>query len=87
MSLRCGRNLRIRLPTECPRYSQMLTTVNSRQLSDIHGLVTGQIREDTQGFKMVDIGTILGLVYLILEEDQCWLVNTWINRRTINEIY
>ena len=39
---------------------QMLTTGNSGRLSDIHGFVTVQMREDTRGFTMVDIGTILG---------------------------
>jgi len=40
---------------------QLLTTVNSGRLSDLHGLVTVQMREDTRGFTIVDIGTILGL--------------------------
>ena len=65
----------------------MLTLVNSGHLSDRHGLVTVQMREDTQGFTIVDIGTILLLAYLIPEEDRCWLVNSWIDMRTFNEVY
>jgi len=34
---------------------QMLTPVNSWRLSDLHGLVTVQMREDTRGFTIVDI--------------------------------
>jgi len=48
---------------------QLLTPVNSGCLSDLHGLVTVQIREDTEGFTIVDIGTILGLAHLMPEED------------------
>jgi len=66
---------------------QMLTPVNSGRLSDQHGLVTVQMREDARGFTIVDIGTILGLAHLILEEDQRWLVNRRIDLRTFNEVY
>jgi len=66
---------------------QMLTPVNSGRLSDQHGLVTVQMREDARGFTIVDIGTILGLAHLILEEDRRWLVNSRIDLRTFNEIY
>jgi len=65
----------------------LLTPVNSGQLSDLHGLVTGQMREDSQGFTIVDIGTILGLAHLIPEEDRRWLVNRRIDLRTFNEVY
>ena len=34
---------------------QLLTPVNSVHLSDLHGLVTVQMREDTRGFTIVDI--------------------------------
>ena len=37
---------------------QMLTAVNSGRLSDIHDLVTVQLREDARAFTVVDIGTI-----------------------------
>jgi len=66
---------------------QMLTPVNLGRLSDLHGLVTIQMREDMRGFKIVHIGTILGLAHLMLEEDLRWLVNSRIDLRTFNEIY
>jgi len=66
---------------------QLLTRVNSGRLSDLHGLVTVQIREATRGFTIVDIGTILGLAHLIPEEDRRWVVNSRIDWRTFNEIY
>jgi len=66
---------------------QMLTPVNSGRLSDLHGLVTVQKKEDTRGFTIVDIGIILGLAHLIPEEDRRWLVNSRIDLRTFNEVY
>jgi len=66
---------------------QLLTPVNSGRLSDLHGLVSVQMREDTRGFTIVDIGTILGLAHLIPVEDRRWLVNSRIDLRTFNEIY
>jgi len=66
---------------------QLLTPVNLGPLSDLHGLVTVQMREDTQGFTIVDIGTILGQAHLIPEGDRRWLVNSRIDLRTFNEVY
>jgi len=66
---------------------QMLPPVNSGRLSDQHGLVTVQIREDARGFTIVDIGTILGLMQLIQEEDRRWLINSRIDLRTFNDVY
>jgi len=66
---------------------QLLTPVNSGRLSDLHGLVTVQIREDRRGFTIVNIGTILGLAHLIPEQDRRWLVNSWIDLSTFNEVY
>jgi len=66
---------------------QFLTLVNSGPLSDLHGLVTVQMREDTRGFTIVDIGTILGLAQVILEEDRRWLGNSRIDLRTFDEVY
>jgi len=66
---------------------QMLTPVNSVYLSHIHGLVTVQMREDTRGFTIVDIGTILWLGHVILEEDRRWLVHGRIDLRTFNKLY
>jgi len=66
---------------------QLLTPVNSGRLSDLHGLVTVQMMEDTRGFTIVDIGTILSLAHLIAEEDRQWLVNSRIDLKTFNEVY
>jgi len=66
---------------------QMLTPVNSGRLSDLHGLVTVQMRQDTRGFTIVDIGTIQGLAHVIPEEDRLWLVNSGIDLGTFNEVY
>jgi len=66
---------------------QLLTPVNPGRLSDLHALVTVQMREDTRGFTIVDIGTILGLAHLIPEEHWRWLVNSRIDLRTFNEVY
>jgi len=66
---------------------QLVTPVNSGRLSDLHGLVTVQMREDTRGFRIVDIGTILGLAHRIPKEDRRWVVNSRIDLRTFNEIY
>jgi len=66
---------------------QFLTLVNSGPLSDLHGLVTVQMREDTRGLTIVDIGTILGLAQVILEEDRRWLGNSRIDLRTFDEVY
>ena len=66
---------------------QMLTAVNSGRPSDQHGVVTVQMRENAQGFTIVDIWTILGLAHLIQEEDRRWLINSQIDLRTFNEVY
>jgi len=66
---------------------QILTTVNSGRLSDQHGLVGVQMREDARGFTIVDIGTIIGLAHVIQEEDRRWLINSRIDLRTLNKVY
>jgi len=66
---------------------QILSPVNSGRPSDIHSLVTVQLREDARDFTLVDLGSILGLAHVIPEGDWCWLVNSRINLRTFNEIY
>jgi len=66
---------------------QMLTPVISGRLSDQHGLVTVQMREDARAFTIVDIGTILGLAHLIPEADRRWLANSRIDLRTFNQFY
>jgi len=52
-----------------------LSAVNSGFPSDIHGLVTVQMREDAREFTRVDVGTIQGLAQLISEGEQRWLVS------------
>ena len=66
---------------------QGLRVVDSGRPSDTHGLVTVQLRDVTRELTIVNIGTILGLAYLIPEIDQRWLVNSPIDLRTFNEIY
>ena len=61
--------------------------VNSGRPSDVHSLVTVHPRDDSRELTIVDIETILGLVHLIPETDQRWLVNSQIDLRTFNEIY
>jgi len=54
---------------------RMLSAVNSRFPSEIHCLVTGQMREDAQKFKIVDVGTIHGLADLIPRGNSArWLI-------------
>jgi len=65
---------------------QMLTPVNSGRLSDQHGLVTVQMREDTPGFTIVEIGTILSLAHVIQDGDRRWLIQSRIDLRTFNEV-
>ena len=64
-----------------------VSPLNSGRPSDIHSLVTVQLREDAREFTLVDIGTIRGLAHLIPGRDSRWLVNSRINLRTFNEIY
>ena len=65
----------------------MLSAVNSGFVSDIHGLVTVQMREEYREFTIVDVGTILGLAHLIPKGERRWLVNSRIDLRTFNEVY
>jgi len=65
----------------------MLSAVNSGFPLDIHGLVTGQMREDAREFTIVEVGTIDGLAHLIPEGERRWLVNSRIDLRTFNEVY
>ena len=64
-----------------------MSAVNSEQISDVHSLVTVQMKEDAQELTVVDIGTILGLAHLIPEGDRRWIVNSRINLRTFNKVY
>jgi len=66
---------------------QFVSTVNTGRISDIHSLVTVQMKEDAQELTVVDIGTILGLAHLIPEGDRRWIVNSRINLRTFNKVY
>jgi len=64
----------------------MLRAENSDWLF-VHSLVTVRLREDLCEFTLVDLGTIVGLAYILPEGAQCWLVNRHINFRAFNEIY
>jgi len=66
---------------------QFMTLLDSGRPSDVHGLVTVQLRDITRELTIVDIGTIIGLAHLIPETAGCWLVNSRIDLRTFNEIY
>jgi len=66
---------------------QFVSAVNSRWISDVHSLVTVQMKEDAREFTVVDIGTILGQGHLIPEGDRRWIVNSRIDLRTFNEVY
>jgi len=64
-----------------------VSAVNSGRISDVHSLVTVQMKEDAREFTVVDIGTILGLAYLIPEGDRRGIVNSRMDLRTFNEVY
>ena len=66
---------------------QMFSAVNSGFQSDIHGLVTVQMREDAREFTIVDIGTIHGRAHRIPKGERSWLVNSRIDLRTFHELY
>jgi len=65
----------------------MLTSVNSGGISDQHGLVTVQMRQDAGVFTIVDIRTILGLAHLIQKEYQRWHIHSGTDLPTFNEVY
>jgi len=65
----------------------MLSAVNSGFPSNIHGLVTVQMREDAREFTIVDVEIIHGLAHLIPEEERRWLVQGRIDLRTFNQVY
>jgi len=66
---------------------QFVSAVNSGRISDVHTLVTVQMKKDAREFTVVDIGTILGLAHLIPEGDRCWIANSCIDLRRFNEVY
>jgi len=66
---------------------QFVRAVSSGRISDVHSLVTVQMKEHSREFTVVDIGTILGLAQLIPEGDRRWIVNSRIDLRTFNEVY
>ena len=65
----------------------MLTSVHKGCLSDLHGFVTLQMSADNWVFTMVDIGIILGLVYLLREQGRHRLVNSRSDLRTFHQVY
>ena len=62
---------------------ELMPVVNSGHPSDVHGLVTVHLRDDSRGLTIVDIGTILGLAHLIPETDRRWLINSRIDLRIL----
>ena len=66
---------------------QLMGVVNSGRPSDLHGLVTVHLRDDSQEWTIVDIRTILGLPHLIPQRDWHRLVNSRNDLRMFNEIY
>jgi len=66
---------------------QFMSLVGSGRPSDVHGLVTIQLREVPRELTIVDIGTIIGLAHLIPQTERPWLVNSRIDLCTFNEIY
>jgi len=66
---------------------QFVSAVNSGYISDVHSLVTVQMKEDAWEFTVVDIGIIPGLPHLIPARDRLWIVHSYINFRTFNEEY
>jgi len=65
---------------------QFASAVPSGRLSDVHGLVTVQIKKNTSVFIVVDIGTILALAHLIPEAEWRWIVNSRIDMRTFMQV-
>jgi len=63
-----------------------MSLVDSGRPSDVHGLVTVQLRDVTRELTIVDIRTIIGLGHLIRETERRWLVNSQIDLRMFNEI-
>jgi len=66
---------------------QFMSLVDSGRPSDVHGLVSVQVRDVTRDLTIVDIGTIIGLAHLIPQTERRWLVSSRIDLRTFNEIY
>jgi len=66
---------------------QSMTIVNSGPISDVHSLITVQMKEDAQKFTVVDIRSILGLAHLMPVGDQHWIVNIRIDLRIFNQVY
>ena len=66
---------------------QFVRGVNSGRISDVHSLVTIQMKEDAREITVVDIGTIIGLAHLIPVGERRWIVNSRIDKRTFNEVY
>jgi len=66
---------------------RMLSAVNSGFPSDIHGLVTVQMRADAREFTSVDVVTIESLGPRIPEGERRWPVNRRVDLRPFNEVY
>jgi len=66
---------------------QFMSLVESGRPSDVHGLLTVQLRDVTRELTIVDIRTILGLGHVIPETDWRWRVNSRIDLHMFKEIY
>jgi len=64
-----------------------IRVAEGRRLFDLHPLVTVQLRDITRMCTILDSGIILGVTHLIPETDRCWLVNSWLNLYTFNNIH
>jgi len=82
------RDSRYREMVYCFAGVQMMSVVNSGRLSELHGPVTVQLREEAREWTIVDIGTTLGLAHFIPETtERRWIITSRIDLRTFNEIH
>jgi len=66
---------------------QFMNVVDSGHPSDIHGLVTVQLRDITRELTIRDIRMTVSLAHRIPETDRRWFVNRRIDLRTFTKIY
>jgi len=66
---------------------QFMSVVHSGRPSEVHGLVTIQLRGVTRELTILDIWTIISIAHGIPKIDRHWLVNSKIYLSTLNEIY
>jgi len=66
---------------------EIMSVIDSGGRSDVHSLVTVQLRNIARERTIVNIRMTLSLAYIIPEADRCWLVNGRIDLSTFNEIH